>query len=269
MTILEAIILGVVQGLTEFLPISSSGHLVLAEELLGFTTHDVRFIVIVHLGSLIAVLAVYREQIIRIIKGFLLGRISYRNGRWQFTNPDTQRGALLIFATIPAVLVGLWLMGQIEKNFFQPFWVGIFLSITGLFLFCTRLIKPVNGKLNWFRALIIGVAQALAIFPGMSRSGTTIAAGICAGTEKTRAAEFSFLLSIPIIVGAGIMEFGKMFETIPPPTEIVTLVLGAVTSAFSGYIAIRFLLNIIKKGKLYYFAYYCWLLALIVIIFSA
>ena len=268
MNIIESIILGIVQGLTEFLPVSSSGHLVLTEELLGLPTHNIRFVVVVHLGSLLAVLAVYREQVGRIIRGVFKGRIRYQKGKWRFSNPNTRMAGLLLLATIPAGLVGFFFAGLIERVFFQPFWVGIFLAVTGLILFCVRFVKPDDGRPNWWRVLIIGVAQAVAILPGMSRSGSTIAAGIYSGVDKSRAAEFSFLLSIPIILGVGAMEFGKMIETAPPATEIVTLLLGAVTSAISGYLAIRFLLNVIKKGRLHYFAYYCWLVALIVIIFS-
>lgn len=269
MSIIESIILGVVQGLTEFLPVSSSGHLVLAEELLGLTTHNIRFVVVVHLGSLLAVLAVYREQVGRIIKGVFKGRVRYRKGKWSFSDPYTRLAWLLLLATIPAGLVGVFFRDLIERIFYHPFWVGICLMVTGLILFCVRFIKPDDGGPNWWRALVIGLAQALAILPGMSRSGSTIAAGIYSGVEKSRAAEFSFLLSIPVILGAGVLEFGKMMETAPEAAEIVTLLLGAAASAISGYLAIRFLLNVIKKGNLHYFAYYCWLVALIVIILSA
>jgi undecaprenyl-diphosphatase len=268
MNIIESIILGIVQGLTEFLPVSSSGHLVLAEELLGLTTHNIRFVVVVHLGSLLAVLAVYRVQVGQIIRGLYKGRIRCRKGKWKFDDPNTRLSWLLVLATIPAGLIGFFFGGMIERVFFQPFWVGIFLVATGLILFCIRFVNPEAGGLNWWRAGIIGLAQAAAILPGMSRSGSTIAAGIYSGVEKSRAAEFSFLLSIPVILGAGILEFRKMMDTAPEAGEIVTLLLAAAASAISGYLAIRFLLNVINKGKLHYFAYYCWLVALIVIIYS-
>jgi undecaprenyl-diphosphatase len=254
--------------LTEFLPVSSSGHLVLTEELLGLTTHNIRFVVVVHLGSLVAVLAVYREQVSKIIQGVFKGRIRYRKGKWKFSNPDTRTAALLLLATIPAGIVGLFLGDLIERVFYHPFWVGVCLVFTGLILFCIRFIKTGDGKPNWWRAGIIGLAQAVAILPGMSRSGSTIAAGIYSGVEKSRAAEFSFLLSIPVILGAGILEFSKMMEAMPESAEIITLLLGAASSAVSGYLAIRFLLNVIKKGKLHYFAYYCWLVAGSVIILN-
>jgi len=268
MNIIEAIILGIVQGLTEFLPVSSSGHLVLTEELLGLTMHNIRFVVVVHLGSLLAVLAVYRVQVGKIIRGLYKGRVRYRKGKWKFDNPNTRLSWLLLMATIPAGLVGFFFGGMIERVFYHPFWVGVCLIVTGLVLFCIRFVKTAEDGLNWWRAGIIGLAQAVAILPGMSRSGSTIAAGIYSGVEKSRAAEFSFLLSIPVILGAGVLEFRKMMETAPESAEIVTLLLGAAASAISGYLAIRFLLNVIKKGRLHYFAYYCWLVALIVIIFS-
>lgn len=268
MSIIESIILGIVQGLTEFLPVSSSGHLVLTEKLLGLTTHNIRFVVVVHLGSLLAVLAVYRVQVGKIIRGLYKGRIRYRKGKWRFGDPNTRLSLLLLLATIPAGLVGFFFGGIIERIFYHPFWVGVCLAVTGLVLFCIRFVKTADGGLNWWRASIIGLAQAAAILPGISRSGSTIAAGIYSGVEKNRAAEFSFLLSIPVILGAGVLEFGKMMETAPEAGEIVTLLLGAAASAISGYLAIRFLLNVIRKGKLHYFAYYCWLVALIVIILS-
>ncbi len=268
MNILESIILGIVQGLTEFLPVSSSGHLVLTEKLLGLTTHNIRFVVVVHLGSLLAVLAIYRVKIGLILRGAYKGRVRYHKGKWKFPDPNTRLSWLLILATIPAGLVGIIFGNQIEQVFFRPLWVGIFLAVTGLVLFCVRFVRTDGGSPNWWRAGIIGLAQAVAILPGMSRSGSTITAGIYSGVEKSRAAEFSFLLSVPVILGAGVMELGKMMDTAPSAMEIVTLLAGAAASAISGYLAIRFLLDVIKKGKLYYFAYYCWLVALIVIIFS-
>ena len=267
MNIIESIILGIVQGLTEFLPVSSSGHLVLAGKLLGITTENIRFMVVVHLGTLLALLAVYRVQVGRIVRGLLWGRVRYRRGRWTFSDPYTRLGWLLFLGTIPAGIVGI-LIGRRIGNFFNsPFLVGVCLAVTGLVLFCVRLIRPKESEPNWWRTIIIGVAQAVAILPGMSRSGLTITAGIYSGVEKSRAAEFSFLLSVPVILCAGALEVGQMIKVGLRLSEVLPLLAAFGAAAISGYLAIRFMLRIIKKGRLYYFAYYCWLVALIVFIF--
>jgi len=272
MNIIESIILGIVQGLTEFLPVSSSGHLVLVGKLLKLPDQNdlqfVRFVVVVHLGTLAAVISVYRAKIRRLLRGVYRGRIRLRNGKWQFQNPDTKMVCLLALATIPAVLVGMLFNNMIKGAFGSPLTAGICLAVTGLVLFCLRFKKPGQEKVTSFRSLIIGIAQAVAILPGISRSGLTISAGIYSGVERTRAAEFSFLLSIPVILGAGLMEIRGMASTGLSWTEGISLVVGGLAAAFSGYLAIKFLLNVIKKGRLHYFAYYCWLVALIVIICS-
>ncbi len=271
MNIIESIILGIVQGLTEFLPVSSSGHLVLVGKLLRLPDQQylqfVRFVVIVHLGTLAAVICVYRAQIRRLLRGIFRGRIRLRNGKWKFQNPDTKMVCLLILATIPAVLVGVLSNNMIKGAFGNPLAVGVCLAVTGLVLFFLRFKKPEQDKVTSPRALIIGIAQAVAILPGMSRSGLTISAGIYSGVERTRSAEFSFLLSIPVILGAGFMELRDMTSAELTWAEGISLAVGGLAAAVSGYLAIRFLLNVIKKGRLHYFAYYCWLVALIVMIF--
>ncbi len=266
MTAIEAIILGVVQGLTEFLPVSSSGHLVLAERLLGVTGENLRFIVAVHLGTLLAVLAVYRAQAARLLAGAFSGRIRRVNGRWRFSNPDTRLFLLLAVATVPAVLFGLLAGGWIREAFAQPRVVGLALLVTGAVLFGLRFAGDRAGQPTFLRSLIVGIAQALAIFPGVSRSGVTISAGIYSGIERTRAADFSFLLSIPIILGAGLYELRGVAGEGIPRTEVVTLLAGVLTAALSGYLAIKFLLRVIKKRGLHYFAWYCWLAGLAILL---
>jgi len=272
MNIIESIILGIVQGLTEFLPVSSSGHLVLVGRLLKLPGQNdlqfIRFVVVVHLGTLVAVICIYHTQVRRLLRGIFRGRIRLQNGKWTFQNPDTKMVCLLILATIPAVLVGIIFNDIIKGAFESPLTAGVCLAVTGLVLFCLRFKKSEQEKVTSLRALIIGIAQAVAILPGMSRSGLTISAGIYSGVERTRAAEFSFLLSIPVILGAGLMELRDMASAGLTWAEGVSLVVGGLAAAVSGYLAIRFLLNVIKKGRLHYFAYYCWLVALIVIICS-
>ncbi len=265
MTTAEAIILGLVQGLTEFIPVSSSGHLVLAERLLGMTGENLRFIVAVHLGSLLAVLAVYRVQVGRLLKSIFVGRIRRKNGRWQFTNPDTRLLLLLGLATIPAAALGYLTAGWIRELFSRVWVVGISLLVTGTVLFSTRFAPDRKGGPNFFRALLVGLAQAAAIFPGISRSGMTISAGIHSGIQRTRAADFAFLLSIPIILGAGLYEFRDVAGEGIPRAEISVMVSGALAAAVSGYLAIRILLRVIRKKQLYFFGYYCWLAGLVVL----
>ena len=134
--------------------------------------------------------------------------------------------------------------------------------VTGTILFFTRFVKSHEGKINWWRALVIGLAQAVAILPGVSRSGSTIAAGIFTRMKQEKAAEFSFLLSIPIILGAGVVKLKDMLETGLPSSELLMITVGAIAAAFSGYWAIKVMLHLVKKGRLEYFAYYCWAVGL-------
>ncbi len=265
MTAIEAIILGLVQGLTEFLPVSSSGHLILAERILGLGGENVRFIVMVHLGTLAAVLSVYRGQVLRLLKGIFFGRIRRKNGRWSFSNPDTRLALLLGAATVPAAVFGFLAAGWIREMFSRPWVVGLSLLATGTVLFGLRFVGERKGQPTLARSLLVGAAQALAIFPGISRSGLTISAGIYSGLERTRAADFSFLLSIPIILGTGLYEFRDIAGEGIPRAEIVTLLAGALAAALSGYAAIKLLLGAVKRRGLHCFAYYCWLAGLAVL----
>ncbi len=265
MTVLEAIILGLVQGLTEFIPVSSSGHLVITEKLLGLPPGNLRFIVAVHLGSLLAVLAVYRVEVARLLKSVFVGRIRRKNGRWRFSNPDTRLALLLGVGTVPAAIIGYLLASRVAEAFSQPWVVGFSLLVTGTVLFSLRFARDRDGGPDFFRALMVGLAQAVAIFPGVSRSGMTISTGVHSGIERTRAADFAFLLSIPIILGAGLYEFRDVAGEGIPRAEVAVLLIGALAAAVSGYLAIRILLRMIKKKQVHYFGYYCWLAGLAVL----
>ena len=261
MNIIESIILGIVQGLTEFLPVSSSGHLVLVGKLLKLPDQNdlqfVRFVVVVHLGTLAAVISVYRAKIRRLLRGVYRGRIRLRNGKWQFQNPDTKMVCLLALATIPAVLVGMLFNNMIKGAFGSPLTAGICLAVTGLVLFCLRFKKPGQEKVTSFRSLIIGIAQAVAILPGISRSGLTISAGIYSGVERTRAAEFSFLLSIPAILGAILIELKDIAHLSQSP-HLIPYAAGMLTAFAAGYAAILTLLRLVMNRQLYWFSFYCW-----------
>jgi undecaprenyl-diphosphatase len=261
MSIFQALILGLIQGLTEFLPVSSSGHLALAEKLFGLSGDNLRFEVFVHLGTLLAVVIFFRVKISKLIKSVFRGRIYYQKG-WHFTDDNLRLSLLLIMATIPAALIGYKFNHVIEQAFASPIAVSAFLLVTGAILFLTRFIKGHQGRINWWRALTIGLAQAVAILPGVSRSGSTISAGVYTGMDQQQAAEFSFLLSIPIILGAGAVKLKDMLGTGLPSSEILMITVGAIAAGVSGYFAIKLLLQAVKKGRLEYFAYYCWAVGL-------
>lgn len=269
MNLIESIILGLVQGLTEFLPVSSSGHLVLVQEILKIDPHEnIRFVVAVHLATLIAVIAVFRQSVAKIIRGIFFGRVRIRKGRVRFPDEYSRLGWLLLLGTVPAALVGLIWADHITEICYSSLSVGLSLLITGTILFSVKIIPDGSSRLNWWRTIIIGLFQALAIIPGISRSGATISGGIYCGVDKDRAAEFSFLLSIPIIIGAGAMELKKIAIVGITATQALILLIGAAAAAVSGYLAIRFLLKVIHRGKLHYFAYYCWVIGLLVILLS-
>lgn len=258
MNIFQSIILGLVQGLTEFLPVSSSGHLVLAERILGLAPGNLRFEVAMHLATLLAVFAVFGRRILKLIRAVLLGRMKLVDGRWRFSDDNLRLALLLILATVPAATAGLLLDDLIERAFANPLVVSLALLATGGILFGTGRVARGHGALNWRKSLLIGLAQALAIFPGISRSGSTIAAGIYAGVDQEKAAEFSFLLSIPVILGAGLLEFRKVSLQGLPSGELASILAGGLAAAASGFLAIKILLRLVRRSKLQYFAYYCW-----------
>lgn len=252
---LDAIILGLVQGLTEFLPVSSSGHLVLFQHLLGLKQPGLTFEVLVHLGTLVAVLVAFWEDIWKILK-----------------RPFCRYTYLIVIGTIPAGLMGVFLGPLFEKAFESLMVVGIGLLITG----CLLIIGERAASRYWFGketgevttgdALFIGLLQGIAITPGISRSGSTIAAGLFRGLDREYAARFSFLLSIPAILGAGLLEAGEVWQTGIPGQEILPYILGPVSAAVFSYLAIRLVMGLVKQGRLSLFSYYCWAVGAITLI---
>jgi undecaprenyl-diphosphatase len=256
MDLLKTIVLGIVQGFTEFLPISSSGHLVLAADLLQFQEEGVAFEVFVHLGTLFSVLIAFRLDIYKMVLApFKL---------WQGTDidPDTREYALwdlyVIIGTIPAAVVGLIFKDQIESFFSDTILVIIMLFITGTILLLSRQIKSAQGPVTPWKSLLIGCAQAFAILPGISRSGSTIVTGMALGVDREKAARFSFILSIPAILGAFVLKIADLMESSISSPQLLYLLTGTLAAFISGYIAIVWLMNLIKKGKLDRFAYYCY-----------
>ncbi len=271
----EAIILGILQGLTEFLPVSSSGHLVLFQHLFGLKEAELFFDVCVHLGTLVAVIIVFRQEIIKIISA-LLQLVSLGGQKEKFlqkmeSEPELKMAVLIVIGSIPTAILGLLFASIADRLFSSTLIAGLMLMVTGLLLWITRkaathAVAPRDGHLTTAKAFIIGIVQGLAIIPGISRSGSTISTALLLGVERETAARYSFLLSIPAIVGAGLLSLKDGFAQTGPVIWISLL--GAVTAAIVGYGALKSLLHIVKKGRLYVFAPYCWLVGILAILFS-
>tara|TARA_B100001079_G_C16256475_1_gene445781 strand:+ start:109 stop:864 length:756 start_codon:yes stop_codon:yes gene_type:complete len=248
MQYIDTIILAILQGLTEFLPISSSGHLVIGQKLLNINLPGNAFEVVLHLGTLMSVLTVFRGEIKAIIFN-----LSDSSNQYYIS--------ALVFGTIPALLVGLLLRDSISLIFDDIRFVSLSLICTGIMLITSKFIIKRNVKLTLFIGMLIGLAQAAAIIPGISRSGATICMGILMGLSAPEAARFSFLLSIPVIIGAGLLTAINI-KTIPFGFDIVLL--GIFFSYLVGWISLKWLLTILNSGKLYWFGVYCLIIGLFV-----
>jgi undecaprenyl-diphosphatase len=243
----EAALLGLVQGLTEFLPVSSDGHLVIAQNLLGIAEKGMVFEIVVHVATLVSVLLFFRTRVIELVRGILSG-----NGdAWTY-------GGKLVVATLPAVALTLAFGDFLESQFESARVAAIGLLITGAVLWTTRrtaasasLVSP-----SWSTALLMGCAQAVAILPGVSRSGLTLAAALALGLAPVAAAEFSFLMSVAAIAGAAVWTLPELIAS--PPGHSGVLWIGAAVALVSGIGAIWFCLRLLRQGHLYYFAYYTW-----------
>lgn len=267
MTAWKALVLGLIQGLTEFLPISSSGHLVLGKYLLNLTESGIEFEVIVHFGTLLAVLTVFFHDIITLIKTFFsIFTKQFRNKgiKYQYyRNSDFRLLVYIILATIPAGIVGLLFEEKIEAFFVNPRMTCFMLIITAIILFLTFFVKNPKRKLNLSNTFAMGIAQAVAIMPGISRSGSTISTGLYFKLNGDDAARFSFLLALPAILGATILEASDLISSSISSDYFLSLAVGLIASYVSGYCAIELLLKVIKKGKLYWFSPYCLILGII------
>jgi undecaprenyl-diphosphatase len=242
---IDAIILGAIQGLTEFLPVSSSGHLVLVQSLLDVKQPGVSFEVLLHLATLAAVLVYFRQPI-----GTLMRATINRS-----MPAERRMIGYLFLATVPAVVVGGLLMGPIREAFSNPLFAAAMLLVTGLILLASGFIKPGTARVGSMSALRMGLGQALAILPGISRSGTTIVAGIQAGIQPSQAAEFSFLLAIPAIGGAAILDLKNLVQI---DAALWGQYLAGMAVAFVlALVACHLVMVVVKKGRFSWFAYYC------------
>ncbi|RME41645.1 MAG: undecaprenyl-diphosphatase UppP [Caldilineae bacterium] len=256
MTPLQAIVLGLLQGATEFLPISSSGHLVLVPWLLGWNASGLTFDTTVHLGTLVAVVVYFWRDIEQIVVG-VLKTLRDRN----LDDFYGRLGWLIVVGSIPAAVAGALLESFFERLFGTPALVSIFLLVTGLILLLSERVARRTRELEtigWRDSVLIGLAQAAAIAPGISRSGSTIAAGLALGIRREAAARFSFLLALPVIFGAGMLKLKDAIAVGVSGDEVTLLVLGFGAAAVSGYACIHFLLRYVRRRSLYLFTAYCW-----------
>jgi len=253
MSIIEALVLGLVQGLTEFIPVSSSGHLLLAHELFGTTESTLAFDVALHVGTLLALILFFRKDLWKLAKNVLE------------KNAEGKLARLLIIATIPAAIAGFLFGDYIDDNLRSPLVVALSLAIMGvIMLVVDRKVTPENkAEVTTKQGMIVGFAQIAALIPGISRSGATMTAGIFSGLDRKQAAKFSFLLAIPIIAGSALGILLKDGDSLNIGSE---LFIGMITAFASGLFAIRFMLGIIAKVGLKPFAYYRIVLALIVFV---
>jgi undecaprenyl-diphosphatase len=248
MTILQSIILGVIQGLTEFLPVSSSGHLVFIQSLIkGFNQPGVLFDVVLHLGTLVAVIVYFKDRILKVSK-------------------DVKLLICIILATIPTGVIGVLFKDKFEVMFSNVKLVSISLMITGIIIFIADRIKDVNkdiNMINWIDSVIIGIVQGIAIIPGISRSGSTISTGVFLKLNKKFAMEFSFLISIPAILGAMVLEVKDLTREELLNINYFAYIVGFFISAIVGYLSIKVLLNFLQKQRLYVFSIYCFIISLV------
>lgn len=276
MNLIQAIIMGLIQGLTEFLPVSSSGHLVLTSSLYKYFTHkefvtgsseEVVFDIVLHLGTLLAVVLFFKDDILKITKSFINACV-----KRDFSDADAKLAAFILLGTVFTVLVAFPLKIVSESLINLPYIVGIFIFLTGCILYlgewASEKKKAKTDKVDLKTAIIIGLAQGIASIPGISRSGSTISTGIFLGLDRVSCARYSFLLSLPIIVGASIfypileLDLHQMMSF-----NWVAFVVGFIVSFVSGFFCIKYFLKFLGKHSMKVFAYYCWVAGIFMFVF--
>jgi len=261
MSFLEAIILGIIQGLTEFLPVSSSGHLEIAKVILGnqsMPEESLTFTVVLHFATALSTLVVFRKDVFEIISGLF-------QFKW---NEESKFSAKIIISMIPAVIIGLMFEEHLA-SFFNGniLLIGFMLLITALLLLFADKAKNTTKNVSYFNAIIIGVSQALAMLPGISRSGATISTSVLLGVDRTKAARFSFLMVVPLIFGKvakDIMSGEISLES----DQIAPMSIGFVAAFISGLLACNWMISLVKNSKLYYFSLYCFIVGSIALVYS-
>lgn len=248
--LLEAIFLGLVQGLTEWLPISSSGHLVIVQQLLGMEV-PLFFDVLLHFGTILAVFAFFWKDILKILKSLF---------KLDFKSQDGRLGLYIIVGNVPVALTGYYLHDVFESFFSNLFVVALALIITGILLFLTKYTRG-RRKLNFYDSLVVGIAQAFSLVPGLSRSGSTISTGLFRGLDRESVFKFSFLLAVPAVIGGNLLELNQGLGEVG-----LEMVVGTVIAAIMGYLSLKFLFRTLKKGKFYWFSVYCWVVGVVLLL---
>ncbi|CAN5116123.1 undecaprenyl-diphosphate phosphatase [soil metagenome] len=264
MGLIEAILLGILQGITEFLPVSSSGHLVLARALFGGDIEPgITYEIVVHFGSFCSIAVYYRKLIFEILRDLYRSLIpaAIREKRFK-EDENTRLSMIILLSMIPAMVVGFTMKSEIEEAFMNPFLVSIMLLITGSILYSTKFVGNLIKDVNANRGFWMGVAQAFAILPGISRSGSTISLGLLLGIEREKAANFSFLMVLPVLAGAMLLEITELIELGEILVPVGSLIAGFLTSFIAGYLALTYLIKLLKRDKFYYFSYYCWVVGI-------
>lgn len=260
MELLDSFLLGLIQGLTEFLPISSSGHLVLGEALLGGEIdQSITFEVVVHFGTLCSILIYYRSKLADMLLSLWdLIKSPTKVSHKADSDANVKLMGFILLSMIPALLAGIFLKEQIEAVFLNPFMVSVMLLVTGAILYATKFRDDFPNRVNAKSAFGIGLAQAFAILPGVSRSGSTISLGLYLGIKREEVANFSFLMVIPVIAGAMLLEVKEMIEAGIQLNDAIGLVIGFLTAFISGYFALKYLIIMLQSKGIYPFAWYCW-----------
>jgi len=264
MSWIDALILGIIQGLTEFLPVSSSGHLELGKAILGDQSvpeESMLFTVMVHGATALSTIVVFRKDIFQIIREVL-------ELKW---NDSTRFVALIVVSMVPAAFVGLFFEDDLDLLFEgNLLLVGAMLLITAVLLLLADRAKNTDKKVGWGSALIVGVSQAIAILPGVSRSGATISTSVLLGIDRARAARFSFLMVVPLILGKMILDIKDLFsgEVVVSSDQSFALIVAFAAAFLSGLVACTWMISLVKKAKLYYFSIYCAIVGIIAIAVS-
>jgi undecaprenyl-diphosphatase len=268
---IQALILGIVQGLTEWLPISSSGHLALVQLAMNLEV-PIFFDIVLHFGTLAAVIGIYRRELLGILKSIKpIGKNNRDSTGVKLMSIKRGRRYLLliILGIIPTALIGVGFRSIFEESFYSMWSIGLGFILTGAMIFVTKFIDKGTNSIRNIDAVLIGIGQGLSIFSSISRSGATISIGMFRHIERSELITFSFLLSIPAIVGAGLYDL--VFADSVSQVEIYQIpiesyIIGTFTSAIVGYVSIKFLINIINKGEFYLFSFYCFLLGSLILV---
>lgn len=260
MEIIDSFLLGLIQGLTEFLPISSSGHLVLGKALLGDNLEkSITFEVVVHFGTLCSIGIYYRRKLADMVTSlWKLVKSPIRVREISDSDTNVKLMGFILLSMLPALVVGITLKEQVEDLFLNPLMVSVMLIVTGCILYATRFRHIFSNHIKAGNAFGIGLAQAFAILPGISRSGSTISLGLYLGIKREEVANFSFLMVIPVIAGAMLLEVRNIIELGIPFDDAMGLIIGFLTAFISGYFALKYLIIMLQNKGIYPFAWYCW-----------